>query len=66
MLSEGDEDVAAVISSLEEEMLEAARNLEFEKAALLRDQIAVLKKDMPAEDLNKRGYKKKFRRKPIQ
>ncbi len=37
-------DVETVITELEEEMLAAADNLEFEKAALLRDQIALLKK----------------------
>jgi hypothetical protein len=35
----GDDDVAAVIAELEEEMQEAANKLEFERAALLRDQI---------------------------
>lgn len=40
----GDEDVAAVLAELEEEMLAAADRLEFEKAALLRDQITLLKK----------------------
>lgn len=40
----GDEDVAAVLAELEEEMLAAADRLEFEKAALLRDQIDLLKK----------------------
>ena len=46
MAAEGtkDEDVAAVLAELEEEMLAAADRLEFEKAALLRDQIALLKK----------------------
>ncbi len=39
----GDEDVAAVISELEIEMEEAASALEFEKAALLRDQIKALR-----------------------
>lgn len=39
-----DEDVAAVLAELEEEMLAAADRLEFEKAALLRDQISLLKK----------------------
>lgn len=45
MAAEGtsDEDVTAVLAELEEEMLEAADKLEFEKAALLRDQIALLK-----------------------
>jgi excinuclease ABC subunit B len=38
-----DNDVAAVIAELEDEMQEAAEALEFERAALLRDQIAALK-----------------------
>jgi excinuclease ABC subunit B len=37
-----DRDVAEVIAEMEEEMLEAARQLAFEKAALLRDQIECL------------------------
>jgi len=37
------DDVAAVIAELEEEMQEAASRLEFERAALLRDQIGALK-----------------------
>ncbi|PXA05760.1 excinuclease ABC subunit B [Coraliomargarita sinensis] len=37
-----DRDVANVIAEMEEEMLEAARKLEFEKAAMLRDQIDTL------------------------
>ncbi|WP_309400244.1 excinuclease ABC subunit UvrB [Cerasicoccus maritimus] len=41
--SGGDEDVAAVLAELEAEMLEAANNLEFERAAVLRDQIDALK-----------------------
>jgi len=40
---EGADDVAAVISQLEGEMQEAASKLEFEKAALIRDQIDSLK-----------------------
>ncbi len=39
----GPDDVAAVIAELEEEMQEAANKLEFERAALLRDQINSLK-----------------------
>jgi excinuclease ABC subunit B len=39
----GGDDVAAVIAELEEEMQEAANRLEFERAALLRDQINSLK-----------------------
>jgi excinuclease ABC subunit B len=37
------DDVAAVIAELEEEMQEAAGRLEFERAALLRDQVNALK-----------------------
>ena len=43
MLAESDDrDVAEVIAEMEEEMLEAARELQFEKAALIRDQIETL------------------------
>jgi excinuclease ABC subunit B len=38
-----DADVAAVIAELEEEMQEAAGKLEFERAAVIRDQINTLK-----------------------
>jgi excinuclease ABC subunit B len=38
----GDVDVAQVIAEMETEMLEAAQKLEFEKAAILRDQIETL------------------------
>ncbi len=38
----GDEDVKAVISQLQQEMVEASAALEFERAALLRDQIREL------------------------
>ncbi len=37
------EDVAAVVAELETEMLEASNRLEFERAALLRDQIEALR-----------------------
>ncbi|MEC8613807.1 MAG: excinuclease ABC subunit UvrB [Verrucomicrobiota bacterium] len=37
-----DRDVADVIAEMEDEMLEAARELQFEKAALIRDQIETL------------------------
>ncbi len=40
----GDLDVAQTLKELEEEMLAAANNLQFEKAALLRDQIRELKR----------------------
>lgn len=43
MLAESDaRDVAEIIAEMEEEMLEAARELQFEKAALIRDQIETL------------------------
>jgi excinuclease ABC subunit B len=42
-VAEAIDDVAAVIAELEDEMQEAAGRLEFERAALLRDQINVLK-----------------------
>ncbi|HVW20089.1 MAG TPA: excinuclease ABC subunit UvrB, partial [Opitutaceae bacterium] len=42
-LAEGSDDVAAVIAELEEEMQAAAGRLEFERAAVLRDQIDALK-----------------------
>jgi len=37
------DDVAAVIAELEEEMQEAAGRLEFERAAVLRDQVNALR-----------------------
>ncbi|MBA7695363.1 UvrABC system protein B [subsurface metagenome] len=40
------EDVARLIKELETQMKAAARSLEFEKAALLRDRIIELRKDM--------------------
>ena len=56
----GDEDVAAVISELEAEMLDAANELEFERAALLRDQISALKKERSGRSggrkRRRRGY----------
>jgi len=42
-VAEGTDDVAAVIAQLEGEMQEAASKLEFEKAALIRDQINSLR-----------------------
>ena len=42
-VAESADDVAAVIAELEDEMQEAANKLEFERAALLRDQINSLK-----------------------
>ena len=42
-VAESIDDVAAVVAELEEEMQEAAGRLEFERAAILRDQINALK-----------------------
>jgi excinuclease ABC subunit B len=39
----GDENIATIIAELEEEMLSAANDLEFERAAVLRDQIDALR-----------------------
>ena len=52
------EDVADVIAEMTTEMLQAADNLEFERAAYLRDQIAELKKSQKAtsaKDVRKRA-----------
>lgn len=55
MVAEGadDGDVAKVIAELEAEMLEASASLEFEKAAIIRDQIASLKGGSAANDSNR-------------
>ncbi|MEY4387230.1 MAG: excinulease of nucleotide excision repair, damage recognition component [Verrucomicrobiota bacterium] len=45
-----DVDLTETLRELEEEMLTAANNLEFEKAALLRDQIKELKRMMGGKD----------------
>ena len=45
----GDFDVTETLRELEAEMLEAGNNLEFEKAALLRDQIRELKRQFAGE-----------------
>ena len=53
--AQGDQDVAAVIAELEAEMLAAAADLQFERAAILRDQIDVLRGNQPAAQ--RRGRK---------
>ena len=65
MAAEGakDEDVAAVLAELEEEMLAAADRLEFEKAALLRDQISLLKKGAATKPAPAKPYAKPSRKK---
>jgi excinuclease ABC subunit B len=44
-------DAAKLITELEKQMQDAAKNWEFEKAALLRDQIFELRQMMDAQDL---------------
>ena len=63
--AEANFDVTETLRELEEEMLKAAENLEFEKAALLRDQIGELKRgagmatDAPPNKGSSVSYKKK-------
>ncbi|MFH1032839.1 MAG: excinuclease ABC subunit UvrB [Chloroflexota bacterium] len=45
------EDIARLVKELESEMKTAARNLEFEKAALLRDRIVELRRNMLEESV---------------
>ena len=55
-------DAAKLAKQLEKEMIEAVRKLEFEKAALLRDQIAFLRGEQGDKKLQSKsvgGYKKK-------
>ena len=53
------DDVAAVIAELEEEMQEAAGRLEFERAALIRDQINALKSGDYRRSASAGGKKKR-------
>jgi excinuclease ABC subunit B len=57
-----DIDITETIKELEGEMLAAANNLEFEKAALMRDQIRELKRALNGEPATKQtssvSYKK--------
>ncbi|MDR2982871.1 MAG: excinuclease ABC subunit UvrB [Puniceicoccales bacterium] len=64
MLAEGtkDKDLATVLAELETEMLAAADNLEFERAALLRDQIAILKGEKTARQGTPVNYRKSKKR----
>ena len=47
------EDIARLIKELESQMKTAARNLEFEKAALLRDRIIELRKEFDYAEIKK-------------
>lgn len=62
--SGADFDVLEVLRELEEEMQEAAAALEFERAALLRDQIGELKKRAGIED-SKTGQRPKLTKKKV-
>ncbi len=68
----GNFDVVETIRELEEEMLTAANNLEFEKAALLRDQVRELKRSVDGSAPGKNSkaaavsYKKPGRGKKLQ
>ncbi len=66
VLNDGNFDVTETLRELEEEMITAANNLEFEKAALLRDQIKELKRgsgDIIAEPPKEKvSYRKGKRR----
>jgi excinuclease ABC subunit B len=47
------DEIARLVKNLESQMKTAAKNLEFEKAALLRDQIVELRKELVAEPTSK-------------
>jgi excinuclease ABC subunit B len=47
------DEIARLIKNLESQMKAAAKNLEFEKAALIRDQILELRKEMVGEPVSK-------------
>ena len=44
-------EISYLVEELEKQMKEAAANLEFEKAALLRDQVFELRKQLEDEDV---------------
>ncbi len=58
-----DADVAAVIAELEEEMLEAAHRLEFERASVLRDQVEALRGGKDSLAAHQKGFSRKKARK---
>lgn len=63
----GDEEVQAVIAELEEEMQEASQQLEFERAAILRDQIEALKegKEVSSSSYGRKKRKGAYRSKKV-
>lgn len=60
--SRGDEEVAFVLAELEAEMQEASENLEFERAAVLRDQIEALKRGETTGVQKGGARRKKYRK----
>ena len=63
-MAESADEVAAVIAELEEEMQEAANKLEFERAALLRDQVNALKSgDYKSVGKKEASYSRKAKKK---
>jgi excinuclease ABC subunit B len=58
--AKGDEDVATIIAELEDEMLAAASDLQFERAAVLRDQIEALRNPGKLNSGRKKG--KRYRK----
>jgi len=63
-VAEGVEDRAAVIAELENEMLAASRKLEFERAAVIRDQIDALRSGKGLQPDTARGSFKPKRKRP--
>ena len=57
MAAEGDlDDLKQVIGAIENEMREASQKLEFERAAMLRDQVRSLKKQLDSESTDTIRY----------
>ncbi len=50
-IPESREDIARLVKELEKQMKAAARNLDFEKAALLRDRIVELRRELAIEEM---------------
>jgi excinuclease ABC subunit B len=55
-----EDEIAHLIKNLENQMELAARNLEFEKAAVLRDQIKILKEKTKEKNIKKKSRQDQF------
>jgi len=53
VLPESREDIARLVKELEKQMKAAAKNMEFEKAALLRDRIIELRRELATSELSR-------------